>query len=179
VGLGNLGVHLAGALHRAGFPLTVHDLDPARASGLVAEGCAWAESPALAAARADVLITCLPSPPAVENVMTGPSGALAAMSPGSLWIDMSTNDTATLTGLAELAAAAAVDCLEAPVTGGVHKAASGDITVLVGGAQETFETHRELLQAVGRESIYVGPLGHHDPQGDHQHAGVHPPGRGR
>jgi len=159
VGLGNLGLHLATSLHRAGFPLTVHDLDPDRATELVAAGCTWADSPALVTTHADVLITCLPSPPAVQTVMTGPSGALAGLSRGSLWIDMSTNDTQTLTELARLAASAGVDCLEAPVTGGVHKAASGDITVLVGGEHETFEAHRDLLLAVGGESIYVGPLG--------------------
>jgi 3-hydroxyisobutyrate dehydrogenase len=159
VGLGNLGLHLATSLQRAGFPLVVHDLDPGRASGLVAEDCTWAESPALAAGQVDVLVTCLPSPAAVEAVMTGPSGALAGLAPGSLWVDMSTNDPATLGMLANLAASAGVHCLEAPVTGGVHRAAAGDITVLVGGDRETFEAHRDLFRAIGSESIYVGPLG--------------------
>ena len=159
VGLGNLGLHLATSLHRAGYPLALHDLDQARATELVAAGCAWADSPALAATTADVLITCLPSPAAVEAVMTGPSGVLAGLAPGSLWIDMSTNDAQTLTALARTAASTGVRCLEAPVTGGVHKAASGEITVLVGGEPDLFEAHRDLFQAVGGTCIYVGPLG--------------------
>lgn len=159
VGLGNLGVHLATALHRAGFPLALHDLDPDRAAALLVEGCTWAGSPAQAAAHADVLVTCLPSPAAAESVMTGTSGALAGLSPGAVWIDMSTNDAATLTGLARLAAEAGVECLEAPVTGGVHRAASGDLTVLVGGEHATYLAHRDLFGAVGGETIHVGPLG--------------------
>lgn len=159
VGMGNLGVHLATSLHGAGFSLTLHDLDPTRAADLVAGGCTWADSPELAANGADVLITCLPSPMAVETVMTGPSGALWGLAPGAVWIDMSTNDVATLTDVARVAASVGVQCLEAPVTGGVHLAASGDMTVLVGGEFETFENHRDLLSAVGSTSIYVGPLG--------------------
>lgn len=159
VGMGNLGVHLATSLHRAGFSLTLHDLDPSRAAALVLGGCTWADSPALAANDADVLITCLPSPAAVETVMTGSSGALGGLAPGTVWIDMSTNDVATLTELARIAASVGVQCLEAPVTGGVHLAASGSMTVLVGGEVETFENHRDLFRAVGRTSIYVGPLG--------------------
>ncbi len=159
VGLGHLGQHLAASLHRAGYPVIVHDLRPERAEDLVSDGCAWADSPGLVAARADVLITCLPSPAAVKTVMTGPAGALAELTPGSLWVDMSTSDVETLTGLARLAEASGVSCLEAPVTGGVHKAATGDITVLVGGDYETFQAHRDLFRAVGGETIYVGQLG--------------------
>ncbi len=159
VGLGHLGVHLATSLHHEGFALTIYDLDPDRATELVAAGCTWAESPAVVATDVDVLITCLPSPAAVQAVMTGESGALARLSPGSLWIDMSTNDVDTLTGLARIAASVGVHCLEAPVTGGVHKAASGDITVLVGGEHERFTAHRDLFDAVGGECIYVGSLG--------------------
>ncbi len=159
IGLGHLGQHLAHSLHRAQFPLTVHDLDPDRATGLVAAGCTWAASPALVARQVEVLITCLPSPAAVEAVMTGPAGALAALEPGSTWIDMSTNDAESLTRLSRVAASSGVSCLEAPVTGGVHKAATGEITVLVGGEHETFEAHRALFDAVGDKTIYVGPLG--------------------
>lgn len=159
IGLGQLGEHLATSLHRAAFALTVHDLLPERATDLVADGCAWADSPALVAAHADVLITCLPSPSAVEAVMTGPSGALAGLEPGSLWVDMSTNNSETLIGLARLAASSGVSCLEAPVTGGVRKAATGDITVLVGGEHETFWAHRDLFHAVGGQTIHAGTLG--------------------
>lgn len=160
VGLGNLGGHLATSLHRAGYPLVVHDIDQGTAGGLLAAGCAWASSPASVATQSDVLVTCLPSPSAVESVMTGPRGALAGLAPGSAWIDMSTNDASTLAALARSAAAQGVDCLEAPVTGGVHKAATGEITVLAGGDPATFEAHRGLLEAVGGEVIHMGPLGH-------------------
>ncbi len=160
IGLGHLGVQLATSLHRAGYPLVLHDLDPGAATGLLAQGCTWAESPASAAQRSEVLVTCLPSPSAVASVMDGARGALAGLAPGSAWIDMSTNDARTLADLARTAASQGVDCLEAPVTGGVHKAASGEITVLTGGDRATFEAHRELLGSVGDPVIHVGPLGH-------------------
>jgi 3-hydroxyisobutyrate dehydrogenase len=159
IGIGSLGAHLAASLVRAGFAVTIHDLDRARASALVRAGAVWAGSPREVAAAADSVFTCLPSPAAVAAVVTGPDGILAGFGRGGTWIDMSTNDRHELARLAALAAERGVACLEAPVTGGVHKAAAGEITVLVGGDAAVFATHRAALEAMGGQVFHMGPLG--------------------
>jgi 3-hydroxyisobutyrate dehydrogenase len=159
IGIGNLGCPLAASLVRAGFAVTVHDLDKELAAPLLHAGAAWAESPKAVAERADSVFTCLPSPEAVAAVVSGPNGILAGLARGGTWIDMSTNDRHELARLAALAAESGIACLEAPVTGGVHKAASGAITVLVGGDAAVFETHRAALEAMGGQVFHMGPLG--------------------
>ncbi len=159
IGLGNLGAHLARSLLRAGFTVTVHDLERARADGLIAAGAAWAATPRQVAGEADSVITCLPSPAAVATVVEASDGVLAGLRPGGAWIDMSTNDPDEVRRLATSAAARGIACLEAPVTGGVHKAASGEITVLVGGDLAVFEAHRPAFAAMGGKVLHVGPLG--------------------
>ena len=156
VGLGNLGGKLAGSLVRAGFDLVVNDLNPANAVPLLAKGAAWADSPAAVAAQVDALITCLPSPTVSERVLMQ---ALPGMKPGSTWIEMSTNDRDTILRLSERAKTFGVRTLETPVTGGVHLAASGEITVIVGGDADLFETHRAAFEAMGRRIFNVGPIG--------------------
>ncbi len=159
VGLGNLGVHLAASLVRAGHRVTVTDLDRSRAVDLEAAGATWAATAADVAAVSDVVLTCLPSPAAVNAVVTGPGGLLEGMRSGSTWIDNSTTDRDETARLAALAAERGVRMLEAPVTGGVHKAAAGEITVLVGGDEALYDEHRDLLAAVGSPVLYMGPLG--------------------
>jgi 3-hydroxyisobutyrate dehydrogenase-like beta-hydroxyacid dehydrogenase len=144
---------------RAGFPLTVHDRSPAAASALGALGATVAASPRAVAAVSDSVVTCLPSPAAVTAVVAGPDGVLEGLRPGGTWIDCSTNDLHELRRLAALAAEHGVETLEAPVTGGVHLAASGDITVIVGGDEAVAADHRALFDAMGRSVYRVGPLG--------------------
>ena len=105
------------------------------------------------------MITCLPSPAAVSEVVAGADGIIAGLRRGGTWIEMSTNDPHELERLAALAAAHGIATLECPVTGGVHKAAAGEITVLAGGEEAVFAEHRQLLEAVGGEVIHVGVLG--------------------
>jgi len=159
IGVGVLGAHLAGSLRRAGFDLAVHDLDRDAARGLIGAGAAWADSPKEVAEDADVVITCLPSPAAVDAVMQGADGVLAGLRRGGAWIEMSTNDAARVKALAARAEAKGIACLEAPVTGGVHKAASAEITVLVGGDAAVHDTCLPVLRAMGEPVIHVGPLG--------------------
>lgn len=159
IGIGNLGVHLAGSLLRAGFPLIIYDLNKDAAAGLLAAGARWADSPQAVAAASDSVFTCLPSPKAVSAVVSGERGILAGLKPGGTWIDMSTNDRHELLRLAALATARGITCLESPVTGGVHKAAAGDITVLVGGDEAVYAAHLPALQAMGGQVFYMGPLG--------------------
>ena len=144
IGLGQLGGHLARNLLEAGFDLTVHDLNQAAATSLVEKGARFAATPKEAAADANVVITCLPSPAATEAVLTSSDGILVTLGPGATWIEMSTNDPDAIKVLAARADRQGVGTLEAPVTGGVHKAASGEITVLVGGDEAVFEAHRPL-----------------------------------
>jgi 3-hydroxyisobutyrate dehydrogenase len=159
IGLGNLGVHLASSLLRAGHHVTVHDLNRDLAQTLEAAGARWAASAREVAASSTVVFTCLPSPAAVRAVVSGPGGVLEGLAAGGTWVDMSTNDRSETMRLAALAAETGVRMLEAPVTGGVHKAAAGEITVLVGGDEDVYEEHRELLGAVGSPVLYMGPLG--------------------
>jgi 3-hydroxyisobutyrate dehydrogenase len=159
IGLGSLGGALAASLQRAGFDLTVHDIDARAAKPLVAAGPAWAESPRALAERVDAVFTCMPSPAVSERVLTGPDGVLAGLKPGSTWIEMSTDDSDSIQRLAAIAAEKGVFTLEAPVTGGVHKAAAGKIAVIVGGEAAVLERHRAALEAMGGPIFHVGPLG--------------------
>lgn len=159
IGLGNLGRHLAASLLEAGFLLTVNDRDEAAVSSLVETGAVWASSPKEVAAASDTVFTCLPSPKVVEDVLCGDNGVLEGLAAGGTWIDSSTNDRHELLRLAEVAAALGVRTLEAPVTGGVHLAASGQITVLVGGDADVFAEHLPAFEAIGGKVFHIGPLG--------------------
>ncbi|MBV9566935.1 MAG: NAD(P)-dependent oxidoreductase, partial [Hyphomicrobiales bacterium] len=159
IGLGNLGAKLAASLMGAGFDVTLHDLCAEAAAPLIAKGAKWAATPQALARIVDGVFTCLPAPEISERVLTAENGVLAGLEPGSTWIEMSTNDQDTIERLAKVAAAHGVMTLEAPVTGGVHLAGRGEITVIVGGEAEVLATHRQALEAMGREIFHVGPVG--------------------
>jgi 3-hydroxyisobutyrate dehydrogenase len=159
IGLGNLGEHLAMSLVKAGFPVTVSDLDKAAAERLIEAGARWADTPKAVGERSDAVFTCLPSPKASEAVLTGPHGLLAGLKRGGAWIENSTLGRDETLRLAGIAKAHGIETLEAPVTGGVHLAAQGRITVLAGGDAELFETHKPALQAMGAKLFHMGPLG--------------------
>jgi len=155
VGLGHLGRHLAVNLTRGGFDVAVNDLHRSAADPVVAAGARWVESLPELAAACDGLITCLPSPAATAAVL---EQALPALRAGSTWIEMSTNDFAEVERLADRARAQGVFTLACPVTGGVHRAETGDITVLVGGAQQVFALHEAALKAMGGRVIHLGGI---------------------
>ena len=156
IGLGNLGGHLAASLLRAGFPVTVHDRDRSLGDRLLAMGATWADSAAEVAAASDTVLTCLPSPAVSEAVL---QQMLPAMKPGNTWVEMSTLGRDDILRLAAIAGAHGVRMLESPVTGGVHLAARGEITVLAGGDKDVFEAHRTALEAMGNRIFHIGPLG--------------------
>jgi len=156
IGLGNLGGHLAASLIRAGFKLTVHDIDPHLGARHVAAGATFAASPAELAARVDHVFTCLPSPAVSEAVL---AQLLPAMRPGASWIENSTLGRDDILRLGALAAEQGVRLMEAPVTGGVHLAAQGKITVLAGGERDLYDLHLPALQAIGDRIFHIGPLG--------------------
>jgi 3-hydroxyisobutyrate dehydrogenase len=159
IGLGNVGGKLAGSLLRNGFELTVRDLDRAVAAPLLDKGANWAASPKVMAEAVDLVITCLPNPAASAAVMEAEDGVLAGLAPGKIWAEMSTTDEAEvmrLGALAEAKGAAAIDC---PVSGGCHRAATGNIAIFAGGERATFERMLPALAAMGRRILHTGPLG--------------------
>jgi 3-hydroxyisobutyrate dehydrogenase len=159
IGLGHLGGHLAASLLGGGFSLTVHDLDRNSAGELLRKGARWAETPQELASEVDAVITCLPSPAASNSVLTAANGVLNGLRSGGTWIEMSTTNQQEIERLSRLAAARGIATLGAPVTGGVHRAAAGEITVLVGGDRGVYDIHRAALQAMGGAIFYVGDLG--------------------
>jgi 3-hydroxyisobutyrate dehydrogenase len=159
IGLGHLGCQLAASLLRGGFDLTVHDLHREAARDLIQAGARWAQTPKELAAAVDAVITCLPSPAASSAVLTAEDGVLDGLRSGCAWIEMSTTDQREIERMSRLAAARGIDTLEAPVTGGVHRAAAGEITVLVGGDRAVYDVHLPALQAMGGAIFHVGDLG--------------------
>ena len=156
IGLGNLGGHLAASLLRNGYNVNVHDVDRRLADRHIKAGGKWADSPRVLAEQVDCVVTCLPSPAISEKVL---AQILEGLRPGSTWIEMSTLGRDEIQRLAKIAAAKGVRTLEAPVTGGVHLAAQGKITVLAGGDTDLFELHKPALQALGGQLFHMGPLG--------------------
>jgi len=156
VGLGNLGGHLAASLIRAGFDVTVFDRAPEACARAAALGAKVAAGPSDLAGQVDHVFTCLPSPAASEAVL---AQLLPALPPGATWIENSTLGRDDVLRLGQLASEQGVQMLEAPVTGGVHLAARGEITVLVGGEAALYDLHRPALEAIGGRHFHMGPLG--------------------
>ncbi|MDG3039731.1 NAD(P)-dependent oxidoreductase [Roseicyclus marinus] len=156
IGLGNLGGHIAASLIRAGHQVTVYDRDPSLALRLSEMGATVAGSAAEVAAVTDHVFTCLPSP-AVSELVLG--DILPKMKPGSTWIENSTLGRDDIIRLGAVAEAAGIRLLEAPVTGGVHLAARGEITVLAGGDADLVALHRPALEVIGNRLFHMGPLG--------------------
>lgn len=149
VGLGIMGTPMATGVLSSGFPISVHDINEETVEKLARKGATPARSPAEAAEGADVLITMLPGPPQIEAAMLGPGGALAAMQPGSAWIDMSSSNATTAQRVIDAADPAHFTVLDAPVTGGVAGAQEGTLQIFVGGEKEAFEKHLPVLESMG------------------------------
>ena len=156
IGLGNLGGHLAASLLREGFDVTVNDIDKQLGARHIKAGGKWADTPQALAQQVDCVITCLPSPAISEKVLLQ---FLESLAPGSTWIEMSTLGRDEIHRLAKIAAAKGIRVMECPVTGGVHLAAQGKITVLAGGETDLFDLHKPALQAMGEQIFHMGPLG--------------------
>ena len=159
IGLGMLGARMARQVLEAGHDLKVFDLDPTAVEKLVAKGATGAASATEAVNQVDVLITCLPSPDASLKVMTGTDGVFDVMREGSCWIEMSTTDANEMIRLAGLAAERGIEVLECPATGGVHRAARGEMTLLVGGDESLFKRHVALLETLSGQVVYMGEVG--------------------
>lgn len=159
IGLGNVGGKLAANLVASGVDTLVRDLSIANAGKLLDAGAAWADSPAEMAAMVDVVITCLPSPAASAAVMEANDGVLAAMTPGMIWAEMSTTDADEVTRLGARVEALGGFAIDCPVSGGCHRAATGNIAIFVGGRREVFERMLPILQVLGSDILHTGALG--------------------
>ena len=159
IGLGNVGGKLAGSLARAGFDLTVRDLDARAVDRLRDQGAKSESSTARMAAQCDALITCLPSPAAAAEVMEGEDGALAGLGAGKLWMEMSTTDADEVKRIGAKVAALGADPIDCPVSGGCHRAATGNISIFAGCERAVFERALPILQVLGRRILHTGGLG--------------------
>ena len=156
IGLGNVGSKLSGSLLRNGVDLTVYDLNADLMAGLTEKGAHPGESPAGLMQDCDIVITCLPSPAASDAVM---QQMLPHVGPGKIWMEMSTTDEAEIKRLGQAvidAGGAAVDC---PVSGGCHRADTGNIAIFAGCDRATFETILPLLTKMGRRVLHTGEIG--------------------
>lgn len=156
IGQGNLGANCACCLLRGGMKVTVTDINKDACQKAMDAGAKWADSPAALAAQVDHVITCLPSP-AVSEIVA--AQFLPAMKDGAHWIEMSTLGRDEVLAFADKAAKHGVRLMELPVTGGVHLAAQGKITMLAGGDKDMFDLHLPALQAMGDKVFHMGPLG--------------------
>jgi len=159
IGLGNVGGKLASNLMNNGFDLVVRDLDKDLSRAFLDRGAEWAESPKELVERVDIVITCLPSPAACSQVMEADDGVVAGIGAGKMWMEMSTTDESEVRRLAELVIAKGAQALEAPVSGGCHRAATGNIAILVGGDREAFEKALPVLTVLGRKVLHTGDIG--------------------
>ena len=159
IGLGNMGEPMAQNILKAGHKLTVYNRSASKADALKQAGAHVVDSPRAAANGADIVCTCVSTPDVVRSVVLGEDGALNGMSKDSVLIEFSTIDPETSRSVAQSCAAQGVPMLDAPVSGGVTGAASGTLTVIVGGERAAYERAEPVLQAVGKNIVHVGPSG--------------------
>ena len=159
IGLGIMGLPMAVNLVKAGHTVTGFNRSPARVDALIKVGGLGASSVAEATRGAEVVITMLPDSPDVEGVVSGPEGVFANAANGTLWIDASTIRPDTAKRLAADAADAGLRALDAPVSGGEQGAIDGVLSIMVGGDPADFGSAQDVLRAVGKTIVHVGPTG--------------------
>jgi 3-hydroxyisobutyrate dehydrogenase-like beta-hydroxyacid dehydrogenase len=159
IGLGTMGAHMAANLQKAGHQLVVNDLRKEAAAPHLAAGATWADTPRTVAEKSDVIFTSLPEPPDVEKVALAPDGLLAGMKKGAAWFDLSTNAPSLVKKLNAAFAEKGAHMLDAPVSGGPQGAASRKLAIWVGGDKAAFDKCKAVLDAIGDQARYIGPIG--------------------
>jgi len=159
IGLGNVGAKLAGSLLRNGIELMVRDLDRTAAQPLLDAGAKWGDSPAAMTQQVDMMITCLPSPAISAEVLEAEDGILSVLRPGQVWAEMSTTDEAEVRRLGAKVLKAGGEPIDCPVSGGCHRAATGNIAIFAGCERPTFEKALPILTTMGRRILHTGDLG--------------------
>ena len=159
IGLGNVGGKLAGSLLRNNFELTVLDLDSNLMKKFEKKGASITNTPKELAKNVDLIITCLPSPEICAEVMESPEGIIEGISKNKIWLEMSTTDESEVKRLGELISKKGAIPLDSPVSGGCHRAATGNIAIFVGGDRAAFEKILPALTCMGRKILHTGDLG--------------------
>ena len=159
IGLGLMGKSIARNIHKAGFPIVVHNRSQAAVEELVAEGATKASSPAEVAAQVDVVFTNLPDSPDVEKVVLGAGGIIEGAHPGLIYVDNSSIKPASARMIAEKLAAKGTLALDAPVSGGDIGAKNATLTIMVGGPAEALEKVMPVFKAMGKTITHVGDSG--------------------
>ena len=159
VGVGQMGVRMARNIMGAGFELVIHDVDRDAADDLLESGAEWAATPVEVAMACRLVITSLPTPEIVEQVVLGRSGLTEGWQAGDVYIDMTTNSVSLVRRIADEAAKAGVDVLDAPVSGGTPGAEAGTLTIIVGGDAAVVDKARPVLEAMGKKIFHVGDVG--------------------
>lgn len=156
IGLGTMGGSMALNLRKAGFDLVVHDMREAAAKPQLAAGATWAASVQALGKAVDVVLTSLPGPREAEAVG---ADLMASMKRGGVWFDLTTNSPTVVRSLSARCAEHGISMLDAPVSGGPHGAKSGKMALLIGGDEKVFNDNRKVLDAIGDQVIYIGPIG--------------------
>ena len=156
IGIGTMGASMALNVRAKGYDLVVNDIRREAAAPLLKAGATWADSVRKVADAADVVFTSLPGPKEVEAVS---EALLAGMRNGTTWFDLSTNSPTVVRRLSERFAAKGIAMLDAPVSGGPSGAKSGKLALYVSGDRNAFDRHKTVLDAIGDQVIYVGPIG--------------------
>jgi len=159
IGLGMMGKGMAANLQKAGHQLIVYDLSRAAAEPFLAKGGEWANSPRAVAEASEAVFTSLPVPADVEAVALGPNGLIEGMRPDTAFFDMSTNSVAVVRKINAAFAEKNLYMLDSPVSGGPGGAASGKMAIWVGGDEQQFNRHKAVLDAMGDQAKYIGPIG--------------------
>jgi 2-hydroxymethylglutarate dehydrogenase len=159
IGVGQMGIHMSRNVIEAGFELVVNDVNKDAAAPLIKDGAEWADTPAAVAESCRIVVSCLPSPQIVEDIVLGPVGLKNNWQSGDIYIDMSTNSPSTVRRIAEAAAALGVQVLDAPVSGGTRGAEAGTLTIMVGGDPATLEKARAVLEPMANKIFHLGDVG--------------------
>ena len=159
IGLGNVGGNLAGSLLRNKFDLTVRDLDKNLTNEFKTKSAKVANSPKELAEEVDLIITCLPSPKTCAEVMEAKDGVINGLSESKIWLEMSTTDQSEVKRLGEQVIKKKAIPMDGPVSGGCHRAATGNIAIFIGGERKTFEKILPVLTSMGRKILHTGELG--------------------
>jgi 3-hydroxyisobutyrate dehydrogenase-like beta-hydroxyacid dehydrogenase len=159
IGLGTMGARMAASLQRAGYPLIVNDIRPEAAEPYLQKGAQWADTPRQIAQAAEAIFTSLPTPADVEAVALGDSGIISGIRRGGVYFDLSTNSPVLVRRICARFAVHGAYMLDAPVSGGPRGAASGRLAIWVGGDRSSFERYKPVLDAIGDQARYVGPIG--------------------
>jgi len=159
IGLGTMGARMAASLQRAGYQLIVNDIRRAAAEPHLQKGAEWADTPRQVAEAAEVVFTSLPAPPDVEAVASGENGIISGMRRGGVYFDLSTNSPVLVRRFCASFADRGAYMLDAPVSGGPRGAASGRLAIWVGGDRSSFDRYKPVLDAIGDQARYVGPIG--------------------